>query len=162
MKGREFSDWLKLLISLVICIGAGLIGSIFTTSSVSTWYPTINKPLFSPPNWLFAPVWSFLYILMGISVFLVWRLGLNHFQVKRGLILFTVQLILNILWSVAFFGLRSPFAGLIVIVLLLISILLTLLHFYNINRTSSFLLLPYILWVSFAMVLNLSIYLLNP
>jgi len=115
-----------------------------------------------PPNWLFAPVWFLLYVLMGISAFLVWRKGIKEFQVREGLIIFVIQLVLNTLWSYAFFGLKSPLWGLIVIVPLWTAILLTMINFYRVSKTSSLLLIPYILWVSYATILNFSIYLLNP
>jgi translocator protein len=156
------NNGVKLLISLAACISAGLIGSIFTRGSISTWYTFLQKPSFSPPNWVYSPVWFLLYILMGISAFLVWRMGMKQFHVREGLVIFLIQLILNTFWSFAFFGLKSTIAGLLVIVPLWTAILLTIINFYRISRTASFLLLPYILWVSFATALNFSIYLLNP
>jgi len=161
-KEKTLNNVYKLLISLAACIGAGLIGSIFTRGSVSTWYHLLQKPSFSPPDWVFAPVWFLLYVLMGISVFMVWRVGFNQFHVREGLIIFLIQLILNTFWSFAFFGLKSTIAGLLVIVPLWTAILLTIINFYRISRTASLLLIPYILWVSFATVLTFSIYLLNP
>ena len=162
MKEITVNNGVKLLISLAACISAGLIGSIFTRGSISTWYTFLQKPAFSPPNWVYAPVWFLLYILMGISAFLVWRMGMKQFHVREGLVIFLVQLILNTFWSFAFFGLKSTIAGLLVIVPLWTAILLTIINFYRISKTASFLLLPYILWVSFATALNFSIYLLNP
>ena len=154
-------DILKLVLSIIICLGAGFIGSIFTTPAIPTWYATLKRPPFAPPNWLFAPVWTTLFVLMGISAFLVWRRGLNDPQVKIALGIFIVQLILNALWSVMFFGLRSPLAGLIDIAILWIAILLTILNFFKISTAAGLLLIPYILWVSFAAVLNFSIWRLN-
>ena len=159
---KTLNNGFKLLISLVACVGAGAIGSLFTRGSVSTWYALLQKPTFSPPNWVYAPVWFLLYILMGISAYLVWRVGISQFHVREGLVIFLVQLILNTFWSFAFFGLKSTIAGLIVIVPLWTAILLTIINFYRISRTASFLLIPYILWVSFATALNFAIYLLNP
>ncbi|MFA5065918.1 MAG: TspO/MBR family protein [Dehalococcoidia bacterium] len=156
------SDIIKLLISLAACFGAGFIGSLFTRAAIPGWYVLLEKPSFTPPNWLFAPVWFLLYILMGISVFLVWRKGIKVFHVREGLIIFIIQLVLNTLWSYAFFGLKSPLWGLVVIVPLWTAILLTMINFYRVSRTASFLLIPYILWVSYATALNFSIYLLNP
>ena len=146
---------LRLIISILLCQLAGFVGSIFTRASVSTWYVTLNKPSFTPPNWIFSPVWISLYFLMGISAFLVWNQGLDKKEVKAALIFFGIQLILNIFWSAAFFGLRSPFAGLIVIAALWIFILMTILYFFRVSLTAGVLLLPYIVWVSFAAVLNL-------
>ncbi len=155
-------DILKLVISLVICQFAGFIGSVFTSPSIPTWYATLNKPFFTPPNWLFAPVWTTLFILMGVSLFLVWRRSLESREVNTSIGIFIFQLILNTLWSIVFFGLRSPIAGLIVISILWIAILLTILKFYRISRTAGAILVPYILWVSFAAVLNIAIFTLNP
>jgi len=159
---KGLHDALKLSICLAACIGAGLIGSIFTPASTRTWYMALQKPAFTPPGWVFAPIWFLLYILMGISAFLVWRKGIHQFQVREGLVIFIVQLVLNSFWSFAFFGLKSPLSGLIVIVPLWTAILLTIINFYRVSRTASFLLIPYIIWVSFATALNFSIYLLNP
>ncbi|MGD0355054.1 MAG: TspO/MBR family protein [Dehalococcoidia bacterium] len=159
---KGIRDWLKLLISLVICIGAGLLGSLSTRGSILTWYSLLQKPSFTPPSWLFAPIWFLLYILMGISVFLIWRRGFRQFQVRESIIIFIVQLFLNALWSYAFFGLKSTLIGLLVIVPLWTAILLTILNFYKVSKTASLLLIPYILWVSYATVLNFAFYLLNP
>lgn len=154
-------DVTKLILSIIVCQLAGFIGSIFTRASVSTWYVTLNKPSFTPPSWVFGPAWITLYVLMGISAFLVWSKGFNNREVKVALIFFGIQLILNAFWSAAFFGLRSPFAGLVVIVILWLAILLTILRFLNVSTAAGLLLLPYILWVSFAAVLNFSLFLLN-
>lgn len=158
MKGIEI---LKLAISIIICLAAGFIGSIFTNRSIPTWYAALKKPSFSPLNWLFGPVWTALFILMGISLFLIWRKGLNYPSVKIPLIIFGVQLLLNILWSFLFFTLKSPLAGFIEIILLWILILITILLFYPTSKTTAVLLLPYILWVSFASILNFTLWRLN-
>jgi tryptophan-rich sensory protein len=144
-----------------MCQLAGFVGSIFTRASVSTWYVTLNKPSFTPPSWLFGPVWISLYVLMGISAFMVWNQGLEKEEVKVALIFFGIQLILNAFWSAAFFGLRSPFAGLIVIAALWVFILLTILYFFKVSSLAGVLLLPYIVWVSFAAVLNASLFVMN-
>ena len=154
-------DIWKLVVSIIACLAAGAIGSIFTREAIPTWYATLEKPAFNPPNWLFAPVWTLLYLMMGIAAFLVWRKGLENRQLRIALIVFLVQLVLNALWSVAFFGLESPLYGLIVIAALWVAILFTVLKFYRISLAASVLLLPYLLWVSFAAVLNSSIWLLN-
>jgi len=151
----------RLVASIIICQGAGLVGSIFTTPAIPTWYAALRKPSFSPPNWLFAPVWITLFALMGVSAFLVWRKGLGDPQVRIVLAIFVIQLILNTTWSVVFFGLRSPLGGLIVIAVLWVAILLTILNFFKISTTAGIVLIPYILWVSFAAVLNLFIWRLN-
>lgn len=152
---------IKLGVSIIVCQAAGFIGSIFTTPAIPTWYASLKKPAFTPPNWLFAPVWTTLFLLMGIALFLIWRKGIESHGVKMALIIFLIQLALNILWSVAFFGMRSPLNGLIVIVLLWIAILLTIVHFYKLSSIAGILLVPYILWVSFAGILNVSLFTLN-
>jgi tryptophan-rich sensory protein len=151
----------KLIASIVICQLAGVIGSLFTTPAIPTWYATLRKPSFNPPNWIFSPVWITLFVLMGIAAFLVWNKGLSDQKVKIALSIFAVQLILNVLWSVMFFGLRSPLAGLFDIVVLWMAILLTILYFFRVSSAAGILLIPYILWVSFAAVLNFSIWRLN-
>jgi benzodiazapine receptor len=158
MKGNEI---MKLAISIIICLAAGFIGSIFTNRSIPIWYESLKKPSFNPPGWLFGPVWTALFILMGISLFLIWQKGLNYNGVKIALIVFGIQLILNILWSILFFGLRAPLAAFIEIIILWILILMTILIFYPISKTAALLLLPYILWVSFASILNFSLWRLN-
>lgn len=162
MGNRKLKDIVKLIVSIVACQCAGLVGSIFTMSAIPTWYATLEKPTFTPPNWLFAPAWVTLYLLMGISAFIIWRRGWDNRPVKVALSVFLIQLVLNAFWSVAFFGLESPLYGVIVIVALWVAILLTILRFFNISTTAGILLLPYILWVTFAAVLNVSILVLNP
>jgi translocator protein len=157
----KISDMKKLFISILICLFAGFIGSFFTSSAIPTWYATLQKPSFSPPNWVFFPVWTSLFIMMGISLFLVWQKGWEDKKVKTALYIFAGQLVLNILWSVAFFGLRSPLLGLVEIIILWIAILATILSFMKVSRTAAYLLIPYILWVSFAAILNFSIWALN-
>ncbi len=152
----------KLLVSLIICQCAGLIGSIFTIPAIPTWYATLEKPPFTPPNWLFAPAWLTLYLLMGISAVIIWLQGIDKRQVKMALIIFLSQLALNILWSAVFFGLKSPLYGAIVIIALWIIILFTILSFWKLSKVASWLLLPYIGWVTFAATLNISILILNP
>lgn len=145
----------KLILSIGVCLGAGGLGSLFTFSAIPTWYATLNKPFFSPPNWLFGPVWTILYILMGVSLYLVWTK-------EKVPSVFWVQLILNALWSIIFFGLKNPTFGLIDIIALWIAIFLTIKAFYKINKLAGNLLLPYLAWVTFATILNLSIVILNP
>lgn len=152
---------LKLIGSIVICQLAGIIGAVFTGPAIQSWYITLNKPSFNPPNWVFGPVWTILYLLMGISLFLVWKKYSGDQGIKIALAIFFFQLILNTTWSILFFGMRNPMAGLIEIVVLWIAILLTILSFYKISITASMLLIPYILWVSFASVLNFYLWRLN-
>lgn len=153
---------LTLAASIVLCQLAGLIGSLATVPAIPTWYESLKKPFFNPPNWIFGPVWTGLYALMGVSLFLAWQRRQDNTQVKIALVFFFLQLILNVLWSVAFFGLRSPLLGLMDIVLLWTAIFLTIRKFLNISRAAGLLLVPYMLWVSFAVLLNFSFWLLNP
>jgi translocator protein len=161
MRDMKLKDILKLIVCVVACLAAGAIGSVFTRSAIPTWYATLEKPSFNPPNWLFAPVWTLLYILMGVAAFLVWRKGLENRQVRLALIVFLIQLVLNALWSVVFFGLESPLYGLAIISILWVAILVTVIKFCSISRVASVLMWPYLLWVTFAAVLNASIWLLN-
>jgi len=161
MGNSSIAQVLKLLISVGVCQLAGFIGSLFTSPAVPTWYATLKKPSFTPPSWVFAPAWITLYVLMGISLFLVWREGLSERNVKAAMGIFLVQLVLNTSWSIAFFGFRSTVAGLIVIVLLWICILFTMYSFLKVSVPAGLMLIPYILWVSFAAILNTSIVLLN-
>ncbi len=151
----------KLVISIVICQLVGVIGSVFTNTSVQTWYAELQLPSFTPPGWFIGTVWIILYTLMGISLYLVWNKGLRNKRVKNSLYLFGLQLILNAVWSFLFFGLRSPFLGLIEIVFLWVAIAFTILKFYKISRTAAWLLVPYIVWVSVALMLNFYIWRLN-
>ena len=162
MGSGKLWDTLRLIICVIACQLAGLVGSIFTMKSIPTWYAALQKPPFTPPNWLFGPAWVTLYLLMAVAAFLVWRKGLGDRQVGWALITFLIQLVLNALWSVVFFGLRSPFGGVIVIVGLWVAILFTIIRFFRTSIASGALLLPYISWVSFATTLNVSIWLLNP
>jgi benzodiazapine receptor len=157
----KIKDIWRLVVSIIASLAAGAIGSIFTRQAIPTWYATLEKPAFNPPNWLFAPVWTILYIMMGVAAFLVWRKGLENRQVRIALIVFLVQLVLNALWSVVFFGLESPLYGVVVIAVLWVAILFTVLKFYRISLAASVLMWPYLLWVTFAAVLNVSIWLLN-
>lgn len=151
----------KLLASILLCQLAGVIGSVFTASSLENWYFLLEKPSFNPPSWVFFPVWTTLYTLMGISLYLVWEKGLQKPEVKKGILIFGIQLGLNSLWSFLFFGLKSPYYAFIEIILLWFAIFLTILQFRKISKTASYLLLPYIVWVSFAAVLNYYIWILN-
>lgn len=151
----------KTIFCVLLCLSAGGIGSAFTVSAIPEWYATLNKPSFSPPNWLFAPVWTLLYILMGLAAALVWQKGLQNPRVRTSLVIFLIQLILNMVWSVLFFGLRSPLCGLVDILFLWAMILVTIAQFSKISVPAALLLIPYILWVTFASGLNLGIFLLN-
>ena len=147
----------KLIISIILPFLASTIGSLFTVNSVSSWYVTLIKPSFNPPSWVFGPVWTILYFLMGVSLYLIW---IKKFD-KNAFTFFTIQLILNALWSIIFFGLKSPLFAFVEIIFLWVAILITIIYFYKINEISAYLLIPYILWVSFAAILNFSIMVLN-
>ncbi|HLD57865.1 MAG TPA: TspO/MBR family protein [archaeon] len=152
---------LKLVISVVICEAVGLVGSIFTLPSIGSWYSGLQKPAFTPPNWLFAPVWTVLFLLMGVSLYLLVEKKVNK-DIKIGLVIFGVQLGLNLLWSILFFGLHSLFFSLIEIMVLWVSILATMIWFWRIRRVAGYLLVPYICWVTIAALLNYYIWILNP
>jgi len=151
----------KLLTSVLLCQLAGAVGSVFTVSSIENWFPLLEKPAFSPSSWIFFPVWVVLYTLMGISLYIVWGKGVQQREVKIGLLIFGLQLGINILWSVLFFGLKSPYYAFIEIIFLWLAILLTIFQFRKISKTASYLLLPYIIWVSFAALLNYYLWILN-
>ncbi len=157
----RINNFSKLVISIIISQLAGIIGSIFTTSEIPNWYSNLIKPSLNPPSWLFGPVWITLYILMGISAFLIWKNGLEQKNIKKSLSLFIIQLIFNSSWSIVFFKFHNPGLALINIIILWILILCTIISFHKISKTASRLLIPYILWVSFATYLNYAIYALN-
>ncbi len=155
------NKFVRLIAAILVCQLAGVIGSIFTVPAISGWYANIEKPLFNPPNWVFAPVWTALFLLMGISLYLVWDKGLKKKEVRLAVFVFGLQLALNIVWSFLFFGLQSPFLAFIEIALLWIAILATIAFFYRVSKRAGLLLVPYLLWVSFAAFLNYSIWMLN-
>ena len=174
----------KLILAVIICQLAGVLGSLFTSPSIQTWYASINRSALSPPNWVFAPVWITLFLLMGISLYLIWaskdnsidnklivkksrlknklviKASINPLK-KAALIFFSIQLALNILWSIIFFGLHNIWLAFLEIILLWAFILLTIIKFYKISKPAAYLLVPYFLWVSFAAVLNLSLWMAN-
>ncbi len=149
-----------LLLSVGITLLIGMIGGLVTASSVGSWFVEINKPSWNPPNWIFGPVWTSLYIMMGIAIFLVW-LKRKQQSIKLVMGLYIIQLLLNMLWSLLFFGLQNPQLAFFEVVVLLFAIVLTTLHFWKISKSAALLMIPYILWVSFATVLNFSIWQLN-
>ncbi len=160
-KSKNKINFPKLIFAIVICQLAGFIGSIFTTPKIATWYAALSKPSFNPPNWIFGPVWTILFILMGISLYLIISQDIREKKVKIAAFIFGIQLALNTLWSVLFFGMQSPVLAFIEIIFLWLAILATILLFRKINKTAAYLLIPYILWVSFAAALNLTIISLN-
>ena len=151
----------RIAVSIIICQLAGVVGSVFTITAIFGWYASLIKPPFSPPNWLFGSVWLTLYTLMGLALALVWAKGIGDKKVKQAVVLFGAQLFLNVLWSILFFGLHLTFLAFFEILLMLGFIALTTLSFYRIERRAAYLMLPYLAWVSFASVLNFSIWLLN-
>ena len=153
---------IRLIAAIAICQLTGAIGSLFTMPAIATWYATLQKPWFTPPSWLFAPVWITLYTLLGISFYLAWEKGMKNKKVRVALIAFGVQLALNTIWSILFFGLRSPSYGFIGIAALWAAIAATILRFYKISRKAAMLLLPYIAWVTIAVALNYYVLVLNP
>lgn len=161
MKKRKKIDWLKLIISVAIPLLAGFIGSFFTSATVDTWYQTLTKPSFNPPGWIFGPVWTLLFILMGLALYLVWNQGWKKPEVRIGIYFFAGQMFLNVLWSFLFFYFQNPLYSFIEIIILWLAIFGTIITFYKVDKRTLYLLLPYILWVSFAAVLNLAIVLLN-
>ena len=161
MEGFSVREIPKLILSILIVFVAGSIGTLSTISELTTWYAALTKPDWTPPNWAFGPIWSTLYVLMGIALFLVWRKGLERKDVKFAIIIFVVQLVLNVLWSVVFFGMHSIFSGFILILILWIAIFANIIAFYVISKPAGLILIPYLIWVSIASYLNYSVYLLN-
>jgi len=162
------NNTLKLIIAIIVSELAGVVGSVFTVSTSSpqavsglNWYAGLVKPALNPPSWVFGPAWTTLYALMGIAAFLVWKNGWEEKEVKKALSVFGIQLILNAIWSVIFFGLHSPGWALVDIIALWLAIVWTMVVFYKISKPATYLLILYILWVSFASYLNYSIWVLN-
>ena len=152
---------IKLVISIAVPLVVGGLSGFATARGVATWYPTLIKPSFNPPAWIFGPVWTLLYIMMGVAAFLVWRLGIATEGVKLALAVFAVQLSLNGLWSILFFGMHAPGWALIEIGVLWLAIVMTIVLFWRVSPTAGMLLVPYWAWVSFASVLNASLWWLN-
>jgi len=158
MKNKDF---LYGAIFAIVSVVIGTIGTLATSSSISTWYVSLNKPFFNPPNWIFGPVWTILYASLGIALYLILKSGFEKPLVKKAVIIFIAQFLLNTLWSFLFFGLQNPLLALFEIIILWIFILWTIIAFYKIRPISGVILFPYIVWVSFASILNFSIWILN-
>ena len=152
--------WPLLLICIAIPLVSGSLSGLAIADNISTWYSTLNKPSFNPPNYLFGPVWSVLYILMGIGLYLILQTPKSAMR-NKSIMLFAVQLILNLSWSFVFFNAQSPLTALIIIGILWIAILMMMIYFHTVSPIASYLQIPYLLWVSFASVLNAAIWLLN-
>ncbi len=153
--------WLKLIICIVLVELIGILGGFATANSISNWYATLIKPSFNPPSWLFGPVWTILYAMIGISFYLVLTAKAKSSLKAKAYWIFGIQIFLNAIWSPVFFGLHNIFAALIIIVLMWLFILLNILAFYKISKNSAWILVPYWLWVSFASILNFSLWMLN-
>lgn len=180
----KFKNFVKLFISIIVCELAGVAGSIFTSSEIAGWYKGIRKPDFNPPGWIFGPAWTLLFVLMGISLYLVW---VNKWEIRNKIsvdkkeiwnplskrffsgdwakaniiLIFATQLILNIIWSVIFFGMHRPDLAFFEVIMLWVAITFTIINFYRVSKKAAYLLLPYIVWVSFAAILNYTIWMLN-
>lgn len=156
---------MKKLWTLIVAVAlpelVGIVSTPFTIAAIPIWYGALNKPFFSPPNWVFAPVWTVLYLMMGVASYLIWKQGIKKQKVRRTLTFYAIQLFLNFVWSWLFFGLHSPMLALVDIVFLWVFIVLTILKFYQLSKPAAYLLVPYLLWVSFATLLNFAIVILN-
>lgn len=149
-----------LCLFLALCLSVGIIGGFATNSSVTTWYPTLMKPTWTPPSWVFGPVWTVLYVLIALCGWLIYMQPSSPAR-SKALLFFGIQLVLNLIWSPLFFGLQSPLLGLITIVLLWIAILATLFSLWKVSRLAAALWLPYTIWVTYALTLNAAIYVMN-
>ena len=157
----KFQKSFAIILSIIICLAIGGIAGSVTQSAIPVWYSGLEKPFFTPPNWLFGPVWTLLYILMGWSVGWIWSFGSHHKWVKTALFHFGAQLVLNAMWSLVFFGLKNILGGLIIILALLVLVLLTIKWFRVINKKAAYLLYPYFCWLLYATALNMGVYVLN-
>lgn len=146
---------------MAIPLIVGGVSGLFTATGVESWYQTINKPSWNPPNWVFAPVWTTLYIMMGVALFLVWKSDSSEILKRTAITLFTIQLFLNFFWSFIFFGQQEIGWALVEIIAMWLFILLTIFAFANVSKLAAWLLVPYISWVSFATILNYTIWKLN-
>lgn len=157
----KFKKRLAIFLSIALCLCVGGIAGSVTQAAIPVWYAGLNKPFFTPPNWLFGPVWTLLYILMGWSAGWIWSYGSHHKWVKTALYHFAAQLVLNGLWSLVFFGYKNILGGILIILTLIILVILTIKWFKIINKKASYLLYPYVGWLLYAMALNIGVYLLN-
>jgi benzodiazapine receptor len=153
--------FIKIIVALAVTFAAPVLASVFTRQAISEWYVHLNKPFFTPPGWIFGPVWTALYVLMAVAAAMVWNKGMTASIVKIALALYLIQLILNGLWTPIFFGAKMPLLAFIEIVFLWAAVFLTILTFARVSKTAAALLIPYLLWTSFAAVLNFSIWYLN-
>lgn len=158
---REISSASKLILSLLLCLGIGFLSGFISQSEINTWYATLHKPWWTPPSFIFAPVWVFLYILMGIAFWRVWKVFVVYVNKKNAISLFIVQLFFNFCWSLLFFKYHSPALAFADSIMLWISILFTILSFSIISRLAAWLMVPYLAWVSYATLLNYAIWNMN-
>lgn len=155
----EFS-LVKLTISILLCLGVGALSSALSMGTMGA-YSELKQPAFAPPSWIFGPVWTILYIMMGIAAYRIWMLGLENDQVRDALFFFGAQLVFNFMWTILFFRFELRGLAFLEIIILLVLIIITTVKFYKLDQTAGYLMIPYILWVSFASVLNYSIWELN-
>jgi benzodiazapine receptor len=155
------SNSIKLIVSILLTVGLGLLGGIFTVTEIQGWFAQLNKPAWNPPNWLFAPVWTTLYLLMGIALYLVWKTNANIDTKRWAIVIFIVQFALNFIWSDIFFKQHQTGWAFVDIVVLWLAILCSIIAFSKISKTAAWLLVPYISWVSFAAILNYTILQMN-
>ena len=158
----QIQSFPKLAAAILFCIIVGSIGSLVTITGPGSWYASLQKPFFAPPNWVFAPVWITLFVLMGIALYLVWQSGTEKRDVRIALGIFCVQFFFNVIWSFLFFGLKSPLLGFIDILILWVMIVVTLWAFYLVKKSAAYFLIPYIAWVTLAAALNGAVYFMNP
>lgn len=158
----KLTNGLKLFISILGCELVGITSGLLSSSGVTEWFLTLHKPSWNPPSWLFGPVWTLLYCLMGIAWYFIWRSEVSVSLKRNAFSLFAIQLFLNFLWSILFFKFHQPLYAFIEILVMLLAIVLTMIRFHSISRIAMWLLVPYVLWVSFASYLNYTIWVLNP
>jgi tryptophan-rich sensory protein len=156
----EYKRWVPLGLFLVLAFAAAALGALATATSVDTWYPTLRKPDWNPPSWIFSPVWTFLYLLMAVATWRAWRTE-DVVTARRTVSLYSAQLTLNALWSILFFGLRQPGAALLEIIVLWALLVLILLRYWRLDRVAAVLWIPYVAWVTFAAFLNGTLWTLN-
>jgi translocator protein len=160
-KSNELSSTWKFIIAVFICESVGITSGLLTQNDTITWFSTLNKPSWNPPAYLFGPVWTTLYFLMGVSLWLIWKIDAPEAQKLRAELTFAVQLFLNFMWSILFFKCHSPALAFADILLMIVAILITISRFAKISKTAAWLLIPYLAWVCFATVLNYSIWMRN-
>lgn len=154
-------DLVRLIVALAVPLGVGALGATLTVDSVRTWYPALVRPAFAPPSWVFGPVWTTLYLMMGVASWLVWRVGTRSSEVRAAMAIYALQLVINLAWSWMFFGLKAPLLALCDIVLLLALIAWTIIRFHAVSVAAAWLLVPYLGWVAFATALNAGFWWLN-